>query len=78
MRVGDDELMGRLPDQPAAGQWWRHRKGGLYQVVCVALTEATQEPVVVYRKHMVGLTWVRPVEEFLDGRFMPTRSPFDS
>jgi len=78
MHPTDQDLMDGLPDQPAAGQWWRHRTGGLYQVVCVALAEATQEPVVVYRKHMVGLTWTRPAAEFLDGRFTATRSPFES
>ena len=35
-------------DLPQPGELWRHHKGGLYRVVCLAVEEATGKPVVVY------------------------------
>jgi hypothetical protein len=70
--MSDKREVPTLPDSPRAGGWWRHRKGGVYQVVCVAYIEATMTPAVVYRSAGGGLCWVRPVAEFLDGRFVPT------
>lgn len=50
---------------------WKHvRTGGLYEVlVADARIEATLEPVVVYKSMTDGVVWVRPVAEFMDGRF---------
>lgn len=53
---------------PAHGEWWRHRKGGLYLIVGVAKVEADLSPVVVYRS-ATGDLWTRPLAEFMDGRF---------
>lgn len=54
---------------------WRHRKTGhTYRVVLVALNEADLTPVVIYERVEPGersTPWVRPVTEFLDGRFIP-------
>lgn len=68
--------------EPVPGQFWRHFKGGVYQIVAVATVEATHDRVVVY-KGSSG-TWTRPMGEFLgtvcrDGyhgpRFVPEEIP---
>ncbi len=52
------------------GQVYRHRKGGEYRVLLLLGTqEATLEPVVIYASTENSRVWVRPVTEFLDGRF---------
>lgn len=48
----------------------RHRKGGLYRVLGQAVLEADRSDVVIY-DDAEGQVWVRPVEEFHDGRFSP-------
>ena len=48
---------------------YRHRKGGLYRVIARGLLERDLTPVVVYRALSDGTYWVRPAEEFDDGRF---------
>lgn len=49
----------------------RHVKSGRhYTVVCEAMIEATLMPVVVYRAESDQTIWVRPTEEFCDGRFV--------
>lgn len=49
---------------------YRHYKGGLYEVVCEALEEATLTPVIVYKScGPDGRLWTRPRDEFFDGRF---------
>lgn len=49
----------------------RHRKTGkLYAVLCRALRESDQEPLIVYMSlDAHQMTWVRPESEFNDGRF---------
>jgi len=52
------------------GRRYRHRKGGVYEVLMIASSTETGEPLVVYRAdHECGQTWARPLEEFEDGRF---------
>ena len=48
---------------------WRHRKGGLYRVVCVAFREQTMLPEIVYEDSIQPVTYIRPYDEFMDGRF---------
>ena len=62
-----EELSELLRDGPVPGSLWVHRKGGVYRVVCTAVIEATLTAAVVYEGN--GLRWVRPLAEFLDGRF---------
>lgn len=64
----------RIPGVPLSqvlvGDTFRHRKtGGYYDVIAVAEMEATLAKVVVYKAHGTGRVWVRPVAEFMDGRF---------
>lgn len=47
----------------------RHRKGGLYRVLCRGILEADRSDVVIY-DDADGQVWVRPVDEFEDGRFV--------
>lgn len=54
-----------------AGMEVRHVKtGGHYVVLCEATIEATMVKAVVYKAVRDGTTWVRPVSEFCDGRFV--------
>ena len=47
-----------------------HKKsGGLYEVICNATNESNKELMVVYRNMITGERWVRPADEFNDGRF---------
>ncbi len=60
-----------LPPLPVLhGARWRHRKsGGLYKVLAVGRIEATLAPCVIYQAEAGGDVWVRPYDEFTDGRF---------
>lgn len=54
-------------------QRWRHVKtGGIYElIVGGACMEANNQPVAVYQSVGPGrATWVRPLNEFMDGRFV--------
>lgn len=60
------------PDRPRPFTRWRHLKtGNEYVVLGVGMIEATLTAAVLYRR-AVGdpLVWVRPLAEFLDGRFV--------
>jgi hypothetical protein len=66
-----DTLLGRVSTSSTA--WHathKHRKGGLYRVICHGQLEADHTPVVIYDDQN-GTTWVRPLAEFIDGRFTP-------
>ena len=58
---------------PLTGQTYRHKKtGNLYRVLHAdARIEATNTEAVVYTRadFETGIVWVRPLTEFLDGRF---------
>jgi hypothetical protein len=46
------------------GRRFHHYKGGTYEVIDVAVGEATGEIVVVYRSDLYGYVWSRPLAEF--------------
>jgi len=50
---------------------WRHKKtGGLYVILDEdAVIEKTLERATIYRSLSDNRTWVRPFDEFHDGRF---------
>lgn len=52
------------------GQRVRHRKGGLYTVLCQANQSETGELLTIYVGED-GQVWARPSEMFNDGRFAP-------
>lgn len=52
------------------GSKWLHLKSKhTYEVVTVGYLESSLTTIVVY-KGSEGLVWVRPITEFLDGRFV--------
>lgn len=52
-------------DLPQPGELWRHHKGGLYRVVCLALVEATGQEVVVYAAATgEPPCWTRPLAQW--------------
>jgi hypothetical protein len=57
-------------DGPPPESLWRHVKsGGEYKVLTCGVLEKDMTPVVVYCG--ASGTWVRPLTEFRDGRFVP-------
>lgn len=53
------------------GSRWTHLKtGGTYTVVGACRIEATNEPAYLYQHDASGTVWARPMDEFLDGRFV--------
>jgi len=50
---------------------WRHKKtGGLYVILDEdAIIEKTLERATIYRSLIDNRTWIRPFDEFHDGRF---------
>lgn len=79
-RLSHPELADRLSDaaaKVAVGSEYEHYKHMRYNVLSVALIEATNEPCVVYRAlYGEGATFVRPLEDWLaevrvEGRLVP-------
>lgn len=63
-------LLAGIPEASPVGSLWRHRGGGTYRVVGHGLIEATLTAAVIYEPvGFDGPNWVRPADEFLDGRF---------
>jgi hypothetical protein len=55
---------------PRASRWQHRARLTKYTVVTLALHHETLEVLVVYRDLKTEVAWVRPFEEFTDGRFM--------
>jgi hypothetical protein len=58
---------------------YRHYKGGLYELVCMATLEADLSEMVVYRA-ADGSIWTRPKDVFfqlveVDGQLVPRFAP---
>lgn len=51
---------------------WRHKKtGNMYRIVRFGIIEKTLSPAVIYEPlEEPGALFVRPCEEFFDGRFV--------
>lgn len=63
-------------ENPKPNSIWRHKKGGLYRIICCAIQESDLTPVVVYYNEVTDeqpnqtvKTWTRPLAQFMDGRF---------
>lgn len=59
-----------IPQHPAPGRY-RHHRGGLYTLLCVARHSETEEWLVAYTSEQTGDHWVRPLAmwaESVDGR----------
>lgn len=71
-----DEARAALEGVPEPVALWQHKKtGGVYEIVGECQIEATNAPGVLYRNTSTGVTWMRPKEEFFDGRFVECRKP---
>lgn len=46
------------------GQYWRHFKGGICEIITLATHSETEEQMVVYKCNAC-VTWVRPMSMFL-------------
>ena len=46
----------------------KHKKGGLYRLLCTGVNEADMVQVAIY-DDVEGTIWVRPLDAFNDGRF---------
>lgn len=69
---------GGRPQHHLQGSCWRHQKTGkVYWVVRIGKIEADLTEAVIYEDAMKNV-WVRPLAEFMDGRFTPIRSGFAS
>jgi hypothetical protein len=63
-----------MSEEPKPGTRWRHLKTGhVYVVLDICTIEATVAPAVLYQRRDVADAhkWVRPLAEFMDGRFAP-------
>ena len=50
---------------PKPGEIWRHFKGALYQIDCVAEHTETGDAMVVYHRYGEEKKWVRPAGMFM-------------
>jgi hypothetical protein len=67
-----------IPKNPRPGSDWTHAQTGIgYRVIGVGRDEATLNPVVVYTEARMDQLWVRPLTEFMDGRFVQTSIIFE-
>lgn len=73
MERAADELKAALPPflPPARPRWQHVKTGGIYTELHRACLEADLTEVVVYQSAHTGEIWVRPLAEFMDGRFVP-------
>lgn len=60
-----------LIKKPKIGSYWTHKKTrNEYKVVHIGLWEETLEECVVYVSLDDAKCWIRPLEIFMDGRFI--------
>ena len=65
---------------PTTGEWLHLKSGKSYSVIehRLAILEATMTEVVIYtRTDGSGPLWIRPAEEFFDGRFLHMATDLD-
>ncbi len=71
----------READTPPQSDWLHKKRGTTYQIIGEARAQIVGKPieedsvVVVYRSNQDGSLWVRPREEFYDGRFEQISTP---
>ncbi len=61
---------------------YRHYKGGIYELVCEAMLEASPDVILMVYKSEEGLIWARPKEVFFEtvlheGQTVPRFSPLN-
>lgn len=55
-----------MEEEILAGDFYTHFKGGMYQIVCLAIDEPTGVKNVVYRKDDGQWAWIRPLSNFIE------------
>lgn len=69
VRLSEEQLQKRLDDAASivrTGGKYQHYKGGMYRVIALALTEATNEPAVIYKAlYGEGIQFIRPLNDWL-------------
>lgn len=64
-------ILGEEHDFPDTGRIWTHvRTDGRYLVLGECVIEKDAVPAVAYRDASGGAIWIRPLAEFMDGRFV--------
>lgn len=65
---------------PEVGTRWRHKASKATYIVIDndSMIEKTMEAAVTYMADASGTKWIRPLHEFMDGRFelVPGKPPF--
>jgi len=65
-----EQLKKKLQQVALPGALFKHLKSsGMYRIVATATIEASMTPAIVYESLENGRVWVRPQDEFFDGRF---------
>jgi hypothetical protein len=52
--------------KPKKGEFYRHFKGTMYQVLGYAIHSETQQEMIIYKSFKDEKVWVRPLEMFTD------------
>lgn len=52
--------------KPKKGEFYRHFKGTVYQVLGYAKHSETQEEMIIYKSFKDEIVWVRPLDMFID------------
>lgn len=55
--------------QPKFGYWKHRKRDEIVAILHFGHIEATLVPCVIYQDVRSSLVWVRPCDEFFDGRF---------
>jgi hypothetical protein len=61
--------------RPLEGGTYLHHKGGLYDVITIALDKTTLEQRVIYKSQQDGQVWDRPITEFQEPRYKLLNRP---
>jgi hypothetical protein len=51
---------------PEINKKYKHYKGGVYEVITLAIDKTTDKPVVVYKSELFGTYYTRPLEQWFD------------
>lgn len=59
MNIG---ILENMPDKPEPGSKWKHWKGGVYIVMCIAICSETGKDLVIYKSVEDDKIYSRPLE----------------
>jgi hypothetical protein len=73
-----DPRLREMRPRPGAGTWVHRKRGTSYKVIGIGRFQSSAHPeldmaeVVMYGNPGDSRIWLRPLDEFMDGRFIPT------